>query len=427
MRLFCALLVGLFPLTACGGSAASVDGTGDWVGSVSTEGNVTTVRNEAGSKWGGPATLVEEASIGVDVGPPEYMFGSPFGLFATEDEIYVIDTQVPALRVYDWNGVFLRQIGGVGQGPGEYERPGAVLVGVDGRVYVSESASSPRINVYSRSGESLETWRWTDSTTRMSTGTLIMRHDGALFTRAYFYENFPPVSPDDRIIGMQQVGRDGGIGELVEMPDLAVERIEMTVDGNSRAVRYSPTQISAFTPAGAWVVGDSSSYSFEIHYPDGRIVRTERFWDPVAIEADHREYITRSTISSVRRFNDLPDWSWNGSEIPDHKPAFYLFTPTQGNRILVVSEGPSHRLEDCDTTFDLNTGPEEDCFPTDRVWNMFDLEGNYLGEVPRPTYPHLYAPFFRDDTVVMAVENDEGVMQVKRFHFQLPDKGEVPQ
>jgi hypothetical protein len=52
---------------------------------------------------------------------------------------------------------------------------------------------------------------------------------------------------------------------------------------------------------------------------------------------------------------------------------------------------------------------------------MFDLEGNFLGEVLRPTYPHLYAPFFRDDTVVMAVENEQGVMQVKRFRLETPE------
>ena len=43
--------------------ATGTDGT--WVGTITTEGNVTTVINEAGSVWGGAATLVEEASIGV--------------------------------------------------------------------------------------------------------------------------------------------------------------------------------------------------------------------------------------------------------------------------------------------------------------------------------------------------------------------------
>jgi len=424
MRARCALLAVALVIPACGGVAPAGDNDGEWVGEVSTEGDVTVVRNVAGSKWGGPATLVEEASIGVDVGPPEYMLGSPFDLFATEDEIYVIDTQVPILRVYDWSGTFLREIGGVGQGPGEYERPSAVLVGRDGRVYVSEGGSNSRINVYSRSGEPLETWRWTDSTTRISSGTLIMQRNGALFTRAYLYENFPPTSPEDRISGMQQVGPDGGVGDLIEMPDLGVERMQIQSDRITYSVPYSPGQVSAFAPAGAWIVGNNSEYSFEIHYPDKRVVKVERYWSPVEISAEEKAYSARTTTYNVRRFNNDPEWSYNGSDIPDHKPAYYLFIPTQGERVMVVRYGDSHLVDGCDLAFDLAEGPgDEPCFEFDRVWDMFDLEGNYLGEVPRPSYPHLYAPFFRDDTVLMAVENEEGVMQVKRFRFDVPGAG----
>ncbi len=405
---------------SCAGTAMDSDGPGEWVGSVSTEGAITVVKNDAGSKWGGPATLVEEASIGVETGAPEYMLGSPGQLFATHDEIYVVDTQIPIVRVYDWNGVHLRDIGGVGQGPGEYQRPGAVRVDSNGRVYVSESGSSPRINVYSHEGESLETWRWGAGNMRMSAGTLVMRHDGALFTRAFLYPPGGPPVFENRITGMVQVGRDGAVGELVEMPRLDVERIEISVDGNDRGVSYSPTQVSAYSPAGAWIVGDNRSYSFEIHYPDGRIVRAHRFWDPVPIEDDHREYLARSTVANVRRFDDIPDWTWSGREIPAHKPAYYAFYPTQGNRVLVVREASSHRLEGCDVTFDLNTGPEEDCYPPDRVWDMFDLEGNYLGEVLRPDVGRLFSPFWRDDVLLLVVEDEWGTMKVKRFRFQLP-------
>lgn len=425
MRALCVVLVVSLSVVSCGGDAAVSDGTGDWVGSVSTEGSVTTVRNEAGSQWGGPAILAEEASIGVEVGAPEYMLGSPGGLFATDEEIYMIDSQVPIVRAYDWQGNHLRDYGGAGQGPGEYEYPGSVLVGRDGRVYVSESGPSPRINVYSREGEAVDTWRWSNGTTRISPGTLIMQHDGALFARAYLY---PENSTDfeDRITGMQQVGPEGGVGELIEMPDLEVERIQISVDGNERTVAYSPGQVSTFTPAGAWVVGDNSSYAFEIHYPDGRIVEVERFWEPVAIDAGHRDYLTRSMTSSVRRFEDIPDWSWSGSTIPEHKTAYYSFYPTQGNRLMVVRELASHRVEGCDVTFDLNVGPEEDCYPPERAWDMFDLEGNYLGEVLRPDYPHLYTPFWRDDMLLLVVENEAGVMQVKRFRFQLPGESDTP-
>jgi hypothetical protein len=422
MRFLSLLLVLVLPLAGCGGDAATASADGTWVGDVSTDGNVTTVRNEAGSKWGGAATLVEEGSIGVETGAPEYMLGSIAGLWIDDEEIYLIDTQVPIVRVYDLDGRHLRDIGAEGQGPGEYERPRSVLVGPDGRVYVSD-AGGDRINVYSHDGESLETWRWSsDGATRMS-GALTMRHDGDLFTSAYIMPSREQMMAGGRIemtSGAQKVGPEGADGEFLEMPDLGVERIEIQIDERrTRIVSYSPGQISAYSPSGAWIVGDNSDYSFQIHYPDGRQVNAHRFWDPVPVESDHAEYLRRRAVASARR--SVPEFNWGGAEIPEHKTAYYAFYPTQGNQVLVVREGPSHRVEGCDVNFDMSTYPSELCYEPERIWDMFDLEGNYLGEVIRPQYPRLFTPFFRDDVVLLVVEDELGTVMVKRFRFELPE------
>ena len=52
-------------LVACASSDVPDDIDGSWVGTITTEGNVTTVINKSGSVWGGAATLVEEVSIDV--------------------------------------------------------------------------------------------------------------------------------------------------------------------------------------------------------------------------------------------------------------------------------------------------------------------------------------------------------------------------
>lgn len=427
MRATSAVLVVAIAAVACGGDATTGDASGEWVGTVTTEGDVTTVSNDAGSKWGGPARLVEELSIGVETGAPEYMLGSIGGMWIDDDEIYLIDSQVPIVRVYDGAGRHLRDIGAEGQGPGEYERPGDVLVGPDGRVYVSDGGGD-RINVYSADGTSLETWRWgSDSSTRMM-GSLTMRHDGSMLTSAYIMPR-PEDVREGMVLsltsGVQGIGPEGAEGEFLEMPDLEVERIQIPIDDRrTRTVSYSPGQVSTYTPSGAWVVGDSSDYSFEIHYPDGRIVRSRRYWDPVPIEADHAEYLRRTTVFQGRRAN--PDFDWDGDEIPTHKTAYYSFYPTQGNRFLVVREGPSHRVEGCDMTFDMNVGPEEECYRPERTWDMFDLEGNYLGEVIRPQFARLWTPFFRDDLLLLVVEDELGTVMVKRFRFQLPGETDRP-
>jgi hypothetical protein len=422
MRFLSLLLALVMPLAACGGDGATATDAGAWVGEVSTEGNVTMVRNQAGSRWGGPAILEPEVSIGVDEGAPEYMFGSISGLWATDDEIYVVDSQVPVVRVYDSQGRHLRDIGREGQGPGEFQRPSGVLVDPDGRVYVREGGGDPRINVYSHEGEPLETWRWTTGQVRVSGGQLVMRNDGAIFTLAIKYPQDVRPTLENRVRGMQQVGRDGAVGELIEQPDLQVDTPTVSSERMTTSVPFSPGQITTFTPAGAYVAGDSSTYGFEIHYPDGRVVEVERYWTPVPISTAEKEYAKRRLTASMRRFNDDPEWTYDGPPLPDHKPAYYLFNPTQGNRVLVVRYGPSHLVDGCDVNFDLNEGPGEECFEPERVWDMFDLEGVYLGEVVRPTSGRLFQPFWRDDMVVMVVEDEFGTNTVKRFRFRLPDE-----
>ncbi len=53
---------------SCAPAEEAAESDGTWVGTITTEGNVTTVVNESGSVWGGTARLVEEASIGVEFG-----------------------------------------------------------------------------------------------------------------------------------------------------------------------------------------------------------------------------------------------------------------------------------------------------------------------------------------------------------------------
>ena len=88
---------------ACGQGSPPED-DGSWVGTITTEGTVTTVVNESGSVWGGPARLIEEASIGVDVGAAEYMFGDVSGIAASDEYIYVGDGSIPVVRAYDYAG-----------------------------------------------------------------------------------------------------------------------------------------------------------------------------------------------------------------------------------------------------------------------------------------------------------------------------------
>ena len=109
VRLIVRLIVGasaiVFSLTSCATQEDAAGGEAIWVGTITTDGNLTTVVNESGSVWSGPASLVEEASIGVESGEDPNMFGFVFGVVASDERIYVLDRQVPALRMYDLDGL----------------------------------------------------------------------------------------------------------------------------------------------------------------------------------------------------------------------------------------------------------------------------------------------------------------------------------
>ena len=125
-----------------------------------TSGDTTVVRTLSGSVWGDTARLVPEITIGVLDGDEEYMFGGIRSLAVSpvDGTVYVFDSQVPALRVYDADGTYRTTFGRDGGGPGEYAQPdGGLTILSDGRVLLRDPGNG-RIMVYSPEGEEVETW-----------------------------------------------------------------------------------------------------------------------------------------------------------------------------------------------------------------------------------------------------------------------------
>jgi hypothetical protein len=143
-------------LSACATQEDSPDTDGTWVGTVTTEGDVTTVVNESGSVWDGTAALVEEASIGVDTGPDEYMLNWVTGVYADTKYIYVAQPLKRMVRMYDFDGVFVGNLGSYGHGPGEFLTPAWIASDSDGRRFVFD-VDTRRIVVYDIDGEYLTT------------------------------------------------------------------------------------------------------------------------------------------------------------------------------------------------------------------------------------------------------------------------------
>ena len=215
---------------ACSSGVMDATPDGTWVGTITTQGNVTTVVNESGSVWGGTARLVEEASIGVEVGDDAYMLGRVEGLAASEDRIYVGDRQVPAWRAYDWNGRHLRNFGRQGQGPGEFQS--VVSVGVDGerRVWMDDMRGG-RLLVYSADGEQVATIRKVPPHVSGGYPPIVVTPDG----HGWIWGLERTDSPRSRSIFIPYA-LDGSTGEPVRVPEFEAPPIFVVEGSDGRRV-----------------------------------------------------------------------------------------------------------------------------------------------------------------------------------------------
>ncbi len=394
-----------------------------WVGTITTEGGVTTVRNESGSVWGGKAELIEEASIGVDIGEPEYMLGDIRAVTANDEHIYVADVSVPVVRVYDHEGRYVREVGSQGSGPGEFLRPDKAVVAADGTLYVYGDG---RVNVYSPSGESIDTWQFPRPSFG-SSSPIVLTSDGTL----YLHDRLRGSGGlADRRDGMRALGPEGPAEEMVLVPDLPAESYALVneiVTGTRRmtartTVPFGPRLVWSMTHEGTIVAGVSSDYRFEVHGADGLQRTVEKAWTPVPVGADRAAWNRQRQIESFRRQN--PEWQWNGPPIPRNMPAYTALYAGSNGRIWVQRTVASERLENCDPTeVDPDTERPRNCWQSRQEFDIFDADGRFLTWVDYPprTLRHLT---IRGEQVIAYVEDEAGIGMVKRYRLVPPASGE---
>jgi len=156
-RRFCTLGLAC-AILGCGGTTEQPSPS--WIAVVDTVADTVVVRTVSGSMWGDTANLIPEMRIGVLDGADEYMLGEVRSLAVSDSgEIYLMDSQVPALRKYSAEGEFVATFGREGGGPGEYKNPdGGLAVLPDGRVVLRDPGNN-RFSVYSADGVYVDGWR----------------------------------------------------------------------------------------------------------------------------------------------------------------------------------------------------------------------------------------------------------------------------
>jgi hypothetical protein len=407
------LPIALLPI-ACSYESPEADSTA-WQGTITTEDGVTTVVNESGSVWGGTARLIEEASIGVAEGEAAYMLGGVGGIAAFGPHIFVLDMQVPIIRVYGESGVHVRDIGARGQGPGEFERPAEMALGPDGRLYVKDGN---RVTVFSPEGDYLESWVDAVMTISLLDFPCVVTDEGQFYAPK-FSSLLSPIWEMSMVpAGPGPAGR-GPISPPAL--DYTPQRLpDPYPGGEGIPVPFGAEILWAMSTAGRMVAGASNQYRFLVVDAEQTLV-VHKFWDPVPVQPEEAQWHEQDLTARMRRH--VPGWIWDGPGIPSVKPAYEKLLPDRSGRIWVLGAGRGFLSESCRglRASRLALSGDDACWDESYLLDVFGEDGRYLGQVLPPAgLQWSPQPFIEGSFFVGAVEDEAGTIMVKRYRLVLP-------
>ena len=401
---------------ACAGEGGG--GSAGWQAVVDTVADTITVRTTGGSAWGDTMTLVEEVRIGTLEGADEYIFGSVRAIAVGEGgRIYVLDRQVPVVRAYGPDGIFLFDVGRQGGGPGEYERPDGMNVLPDGRVIVRDPGAS-RVAVFDADGEYLAQWRRTKSGGFNTSRRFYADTAGYSYWMVLLEAGLPPW---EWTYGLMPVSPTGQEMDTLIAPTWDFEPAQVTASregsSSSSSVPFTAGVEWTFSPLGYFVGGLSTDYRIDLFKPGG-VLRIEREWTPVPVEreeaAERRERITKGM---QRQYGS---WRWNGPDIPDTKPPFNDVWVDYDGRIWVQvpTEARAIMSEEDALEEERRTERRPLRFVETPAYDVFAPDGTYLGHViPPHEFQDSPDPLARGDTVWAVVEDELEVPSVVRFRM----------
>jgi hypothetical protein len=388
-----------------------------------TVGDTVVIRTLAGNAWGADARLEPQLRIGVLEGDDFYMFGQVRALAVGPDGcIYVVDSQVPALRKYAPDGSYIATFGREGGGPGEYADPdGGLAVLDDGRVVLRDPGNG-RFQVYAPDGEPRTTWRIRGNFN--TSRPLVVDTAGRVYTLSL-------VDPGSDTWQIGLMGHDSETGEPIdtlaapawdyEEPELvARQEMEWGMNSSSAFVPFSPVEHWALSPLGYMVGGLSTRYAIDQYLPDGTVLRVERVLDPVPVAAGEKADAEADVRWILRQTQ--PDWTWNGPAIPDAKPPFRDLYVGKDGRIWVLLSMPGERIPDDQLPPPGDRPDPRPGYPWREpvAFDVFEPDGTYLGRVDAPGGIALTPePVFDGDRVWAVVRDELDVQYVTRFRVAL--------
>ena len=387
-------------LQACGGGADA------WEGTVTDSAGVSVVHNTATPIWGSGDewTASEEVRIGTIAGEPEYQFGQivPLASIDVDDggNIYVMDLQAQNVRVFDASGQYVRTLGGPGSGPGEFSaQAGFVFTGPQGQVIVPDLGNQ-RVSLFSPTGE--------------PAGSFPIQIQAGVPFRWN-------VDAEGRIMAQLRGLNVQGIAALAEgdpivvydTTGVVVDTVALLPQGQMLAgATQEQFSMVLFAPEPIWALGEggfiyyalNDQYRILVNDAEGNLTRViTREVEKKPVEESDRNAMLRLLREQMEGLGAPPaqvEAILQGIGFADFYPVFSQ---------IIVGPGQTLWVQRIRSARDMAAGAEEKVeFDPQNIgspeWEVFDIEGRYLGVV---TLPDRFAPVHVEGDDIYGVWADE--------------------
>lgn len=378
-------------------------GSGDEAAAgISEDGAVEAVRHGRLPDDERPVLAVEHLiAIGMEDGPPEYVFGEIVGLDVMADgTIAVLDGQAGEVRTFAPDGSFIRRIGRMGEGPGEISGEGSLaLVAVSPTSFVVPDIGNQTVNGYCLTGEITSSRRFDIQQAYIPEWR--RSGDGRPVVRVS--------SPGGEVMARYDVdSAEESLGDTLGVLTRPAE--PGATDG--RPPLWQDHPVWSFTEPDVVVAGWMFSPEFTVH-AGGVPVRTVS-WDHEerALTQEEQDEILKIVIRGMGMDDaEIPDGFGDQFRVPDRLPA--MADIEVGEDLVLVQRVRPVETMDRRVIYTFKAAG----FGA-RMWDAFSLGGDYLGVLDMGARADVFD--ILGDTIVGVRENDAGLQQV--FLARLPSE-----
>lgn len=378
--------------------------------------DAVSVRADDQPVWGDRPQLQRELRIGVVDGPEERSFGRIVGIaVSASGDLWVADAQATTIRRFDASGSYLGSVGRSGEGPGEFQALAGLQRTPDGR-FAAWDARLKRVSYFDSSGEYVESVR---VPAQFEVGSSLEAFrvgvNGELFVLG---ANVTPPDPVIQMFYMQLRGSDPP--DTIRVPAYDPRGPVRGMRSYLVAAMYpfATMTYSALSPAGHLVIGRNDAYAIHSRTADGRPLRIERRYDPVAVQGAERRQLARLGAHFRRR---NPSASETSTAVPRAKPPFWHLWVDHDQRIWVARHGRAVRRTEAPHE---RARREQFGNPLVEWWDplafdVIDRSGRFLGTLQ---FDNMRTrPMFAEGQRVWVLEEGEyGEQYVVRFLISRP-------